>query len=68
MTLSLKLYLGYRFNMKWKSGKMKLKFTLASISYNPVSASKFEIPKSGYSVLTYAETNKNRRLRFEPFR
>lgn len=39
-----------------QSGKMTLKFTLASISYNPVPASKFEIPKSGYRVLTYAET------------
>ena len=39
-----------------QSGKMTLKFTLASISYNSVSASKFEIPKSGYRVLTYAET------------
>lgn len=39
-----------------ESGKMKLKFTLASISYNPVSASKFEIPTSGYRVLTYDET------------
>jgi GLPGLI family protein len=39
-----------------QSGKMTLKFTLASINYNPVSASKFEIPKSGYRVLTYAET------------
>lgn len=38
------------------SGKMTLKFTLASISYNPVSALKFEIPKSGYRVLTYGET------------
>lgn len=39
-----------------QSGKMMLKFTLASISYNPVSASKFEIPKSGYRTLTYDET------------
>ncbi len=39
-----------------ETGKMKLKFTLASISYNPVSASKFEIPTSGYRVLTYDET------------
>lgn len=39
-----------------QSGKMTLKFTLASISYNPVSSSKFEIPKSGYRVLTYDET------------
>lgn len=39
-----------------QSGKMTLKFTLSSISYNPVSASKFDIPKSSYRVLTYAET------------
>ena len=39
-----------------QTGKMTLKFTLASISYNPVPASKFEIPKSGYRVLTYGET------------
>jgi len=39
-----------------QSGKMKFKFTLASISYNSVPASKFEIPKSGYRVLTYEET------------
>jgi len=39
-----------------QSGKMILKFTLASISYNPVPSSKFEIPKSGYRVLTYDET------------
>ena len=39
-----------------QSGKMVLKFTLASINYNPVSSSKFEIPKSGYRVLTYDET------------
>jgi GLPGLI family protein len=39
-----------------QSGKMKLKFTLASISYNSVPASMFEIPTSGYRVLTYEET------------
>lgn len=39
-----------------QSGKMTLKFTLASINYNSVSASRFDIPKSGYRVLTYDET------------
>ena len=42
-----------------QTGNMKLKFTLASINYNPVPASKFEIPTSGYRVLTYDETKKN---------
>ncbi len=41
-----------------QSGNMKLKFTLASINYNPVPASKFEIPTSGYRVLSYDETKK----------
>jgi len=39
-----------------QTSKLKLKFTLASISYNPISASEFEIPTSGYRVLTYDET------------
>lgn len=39
-----------------QSGKMMLKFTLASISTNSVPTSMFEIPKSGYRVMTYEET------------
>lgn len=39
-----------------QSGKMKFKFTLSKISYNNVPVSTFEIPKSGYRVLTYEET------------
>lgn len=39
-----------------QSGKMKLKFTLSKINYNSVPLSTFEIPKSGYRVLTYEET------------
>lgn len=38
------------------SGKMKFKFTLASINFNSVPSSKFEIPTSGYRVMTYEET------------
>lgn len=36
-------------------GKMNFKFTLAKINYSSVSPSKFEIPSSGYRVLTYEE-------------
>lgn len=39
-----------------ETSKMKLKFTLSSINYNPLPASMFEIPTSGYRVLTYDET------------
>ena len=41
-----------------QNGKMKFKFTLSKIDYSPVPAAKFEIPKSGYRVLTYEETKK----------
>ena len=39
-----------------QSGKMKLKFTLSKINYNSIPLATFEIPKSGYRVLTYEET------------
>lgn len=38
------------------SGKMQFKFTLAKIAFENVPASKFEIPTSGYRVMTYKET------------
>ena len=41
-----------------QAGKMKFKFTLASISFDAVASSKFEAPKSGYRVMTYEETKK----------
>ena len=37
-------------------GKMKFKFTLSKIGYDSVPLSKFEMPKSGYRVMTYEET------------
>ncbi len=40
------------------NGKMKFKFTLSKINYSVVPPAKFEIPKSGYRVLTYEETKK----------
>lgn len=40
------------------SGKMKFKFTLTKVSYDAVSSLKFEMPKSGYRIMTYEETKK----------
>ena len=40
------------------SGKMKFKFTLTKVSYDAVSSSKFEMPKSGYRTMTFEETKK----------
>lgn len=39
-----------------QSAKMNFKFTLSKINYDNVPASKFEIPKSGYRIMTYDET------------
>ena len=47
---------GLAVQYEMQNGKMKFKFTLAKINYSVVPASKFEIPKSGYRVLTYQET------------
>lgn len=38
------------------SGKMQFKFTLANISFDNVPSSKFDIPTSGYRIMTYKET------------
>ena len=47
---------GLAVQYEMQTGKMKFKFTLSKINYSLVPASKFEIPKSGYRVLTYEET------------
>ncbi|MEO6289436.1 MAG: hypothetical protein ABIO76_05925 [Ginsengibacter sp.] len=49
---------GLAVQYEMQSGKMKFKFTLSKISYDAVPIAKFEIPKSGYRVLTYEETKK----------
>lgn len=39
-----------------QSGKIIFTYTLTNVNYEPVPAAKFEIPKAGYRVLTYEET------------
>ena len=38
-----------------ESGKMKFKYTLAKINYDPVQVSLFDFPTSGYRTMTYEE-------------
>jgi GLPGLI family protein len=38
-----------------ESGKMKFKYTLSKINYDPVQLSMFDFPTSGYRVMTYEE-------------
>jgi hypothetical protein len=37
---------------------LRIKYTVSKISLNPVPASKFDIPKSGYREMTYEESRK----------
>ena len=49
---------GLAMQYEWQSGKMIFKYTLSTINLDPVPSSKFDIPKSGYRVLSYEETQK----------
>lgn len=37
-------------------GKLKIKYTVSKISLDPIPASKFDIPNSGYREMTYEES------------
>jgi GLPGLI family protein len=37
-------------------GKLKVTYTVSSINFNPVLQAKFDLPKSGYRVMTYEES------------
>jgi GLPGLI family protein len=39
-------------------GKFTIRYTVSTINLNPVPASKFDIPKSGYREMTYEESKK----------
>ena len=49
---------GLALQYEWQSGTTKFKYTLSKINFEPISASKFETPKSGYRIMNYAETKK----------
>jgi hypothetical protein len=43
-----------------ENGNVKIHYKLSSISFNPVPASKFDIPSSGYREMKYEESKKVR--------
>ena len=49
--------------MQYESGSATYKYTLtlSKINFEPVAASKFDIPKSGYRVMTYEENQEMRK-------
>lgn len=44
-----------------ESGKMKFKYSVSKISFDPVLVSKFDFPTSGYRVMTYEENQQMKR-------
>lgn len=49
---------GLALQYEWQSGKLKFTYTLSKINTDVVPLSKFEAPKSGYRVMTFAEQQK----------
>jgi len=49
---------GLPLEYEFAKGKLLIKYTLSSINLNPVPASRFDIPKSGYREMTYEESKK----------
>jgi GLPGLI family protein len=41
---------------EWLKGNQKIKYSVSTITMNPVPASKFDIPKTGYREMTYEES------------
>ncbi|MEJ0102496.1 MAG: hypothetical protein WDO19_24125 [Bacteroidota bacterium] len=39
-------------------GKLMVTYTVSNINFNPVPVAKFDVPKSGYRVMTYDESRK----------
>ncbi|MFN2457441.1 MAG: DUF4412 domain-containing protein [Chitinophagaceae bacterium] len=37
-------------------GSLKVTYTISKVDFNPVPASKFDLPKSGYRIMTYEES------------
>lgn len=44
-----------------ESGKLRFKYTLSNVNYDPVPAAKFEIPKTGFRTMSYEETQQLRK-------
>lgn len=46
--------------LEWEltQGKLQIKFTLSKINMNPIPASRFDVPKSGYRELSYEDSKK----------
>ncbi len=51
--------LGLPMQYEFVNGKIKYTYTVSSINFNPIAASIFAFPKSGYRVISYDESKTN---------
>lgn len=54
---------GLAVQYEFQNGKLKFKYLLASVDFIPLAASKFDIPKSGYRIMTYDENQQGKKDR-----
>ena len=52
---------GLAVQYEFENGKLKFKYTLASVDFGPLVVSKFDIPKSGYRIMTYDENRQGKK-------
>ncbi len=52
---------GFPVEYELDGGKMKFRYTLATIDYASVPLSKFDVPKSGYRVMTYDDNRQSKK-------
>ena len=52
---------GLAMQYEYESGTTKYKYTVSKINFEPVLASRFDFPKSGYRVMTYEENQQIRK-------
>jgi len=51
---------GLPLEYEMNQGNLKIKYTVSQINLNPVPASKFDIPKTGYREMTYQESKQSK--------
>lgn len=52
---------GLPLQYEFETTKLKFIYTASKIDFNPVPASKFEFPKSGYRVMTFSENKQGKK-------
>jgi GLPGLI family protein len=49
---------GLAMQYEYETGKLKFNYTVSKINMEPVLASRFDVPKAGYRIMTYEENQK----------